>query len=64
VPALTCSYTGGTARPNLSLSLTVTLEPDADPEAAKHRVLEALTRLRQAMEADSLNAIVHIRTGR
>lgn len=56
------TLTGRSARPRLAL--TVTLEPDADPAAAKQRIQEALDRLRRAMETDRLTATVEIRTGR
>jgi hypothetical protein len=46
------------------LALTVTLEPDADPAAAKQRIHQALDRLRQAMETDHLTATVEIRAAR
>jgi hypothetical protein len=58
----TATLTGSPARPRLSL--TVTLEPDADPAAAKHRIDQALDRARQAMEVADLPTVVHIRTGR
>lgn len=53
---------GAPAHPRLSLS--VTLEPDADVAAAKDRIHQALDRIRQAMQAPGLPAVVHIRTGR
>ncbi|MEV5753629.1 hypothetical protein AB0L00_37900 [Actinoallomurus sp. NPDC052308] len=53
---------GTPARPRLSL--TMTLEPDADPAGAKDLIHPALRRLRQAMETPDLPAVVRIRTGR
>ncbi len=56
------TLTGSPARPRLSL--TVTLEPAADVAAARHRVHEALGRLRQAMETRHLPTVVTLRTAR
>jgi hypothetical protein len=56
------TLTGHQAHPRLAL--TVTLEPNADPAAAKQRIHEALDRLRRAMEIDHLATTVEIRTTR
>lgn len=58
----TATLAGSPAHPRLSL--TVTLEPDADPTAAKHRIHQDLQRLRQAMQTQHLPAVVQVRTSR
>ncbi|MDL4818546.1 alkaline shock response membrane anchor protein AmaP [Actinomadura opuntiae] len=53
---------GTAAHPRLRL--TVTLEPSADPAAAKHAVKDALEHAAQALETSDLHAIVRLRTAR
>jgi hypothetical protein len=55
----TARFTGDPADPRLSL--TVTLEPDADPAAAKDSIGVALDRLHQALEVEGLPSVVHLR---
>ena len=54
--------TGGPECPRLHLDVTVA--PDADPVATRDGIRQALRRLRHAVDAESLPAVVHIRTGR
>lgn len=54
--------TGGPENPRLRLD--VTLAPDADPAATRDEVRRALRRLRHAVGAERLPAVVHLRTGR
>lgn len=54
--------TGGPENPRLRLDVTVA--PDADPAATRDGVRQALRRLRHAVDAERLPAVVHIRTAR
>jgi hypothetical protein len=56
------ALTGTTSSPRLALG--VTMAADADPAEAVGRIGQAVRRLREALEDDSLNATVRIRTGR
>ena len=58
----TAALTGTAASPRLALS--VTMAADADPAEAISRIGEAVHRYREALEDDSLNATIRIRTGR
>jgi hypothetical protein len=58
----TAALTGTASNPRLVLG--VTMASDADPAEAVGRIGQALGRLREALENDSLNATVRIRTGR
>lgn len=55
-------FIGTPADPRVVLAVTV--DPNADPEVARSGISEALCRLRRAVEAEHLPAVVHIRTGR
>jgi hypothetical protein len=55
-------FVGSPANPRLYLSVTV--DPNADPAAAREGISHALRRLHRAVEAERLPAIVRIRTGR
>ena len=58
----TAALTGTASSPRLALS--VTMAADADPAEAVRRIGQAVHRFRAALEDDSLNATVRIRTGR
>lgn len=55
-------FIGTPADPRLYLAVTV--DPNADLAAARGGISDALRRLRRAVEAERLPAIVYIRTGR
>ncbi|MFB9835877.1 alkaline shock response membrane anchor protein AmaP [Actinoallomurus acaciae] len=58
----TAGLTGSRSRPHLLLNVTV--DPDADPAAARSSIHEAVERARHALEHDDQPATVRIRVGR
>ena len=59
LPRVRAILTGTPRAPRLIL--TVTLSASADPAAARHRIDQAIGRLRQTLDTENLPAVLHLR---